>query len=197
MKKLLIGLILTVFLIFPFYVRGGAPLETIQKNVNDLLVTLRDPALQGESGKRVKTEKIEFIADKMFDYIELSKLTLSRNWKKLAPDQQKEFVKLYRAVLEKAYVNKILSYKDEKVVFKKEIKLSGEKVEVQSEIVTTSKTIPIYYRMILRNAEWKVYDVIIEGISLMKNYRGQFKHILSKKSPEDLLELMRKKASQT
>lgn len=196
MKKLLIGLILTVFCVFPLYAHGGAPLETIQKHVNELLKTLGDPALQNESGKSEKVEKIEVIADKIFDYMELSKLTLSRNWKKLTPDQHKEFIKLYRAVLEKAYVDKILTYKDEKVIFEKEIKLSEKKVEVQSEILTQSKTIPIHYRMKQKNSEWKVYDVIIEGVGLIKNYRTQFKQILAKKSPEELLEIMRKKAAQ-
>lgn len=197
MKKLLAGLVTAFILTFPFYVHAGTPLETIQRSVNNLLATLRDPSLQGEAGKNAKRKKIEFIADSIFDYIELSKLTLSRNWNKLVPNQQKEFVKLYRAVLEKAYVDKILSYKNEKVLFKKESKLSEKKVEVQSEIVTQSKTIPIHYRMLLKNNEWKVYDVIIEGISLVKNYRTQFKSILSKKPPEGLLEIMRKKADQT
>ena len=71
--------------------------------------------------------------------------------------------------------------------------LSEKKVEVQSDIVTRSKSIPIYYRMVVKNGEWKVYDVVIEGISLIKNYRSQFREILQKKSPEDLLEILRKK----
>ena len=196
MKKLLIGLILTVFCVFPLYAHGGAPLETIQKHVNELLKTLGDPALQNESGKSEKVEKIEVIADKIFDYMELSKLTLSRNWKKLTPDQHKEFIKLYRAVLEKAYVDKILTYKDEKVIFEKETEMKPGKVEVASHIRTADGTkIPLNYCLTEKDGKWKVYDVVIEGVSMVKNYRGQFKKILSKKKPEDLIETLKKKTS--
>ena len=87
-----------------------------------------------------------------------------------------------------------MPYTNEKVVFGKETKLSENTVEVQSEIVTQSKSIPFNYRMISRNkGEWKVYDVVVEGISLVMNYRSQFREILASKPPEDLLKMLREK----
>ena len=193
MRKLMIVLILLFFLIFPYQLYAGVPLDTVKTNVNKVLEVLRDPALQGDAHKATKEKKIEAIADEMFDYYALSRLTLGRNWKKLNSDQQKEFVGLYRGILEKAYMDKILDYTDEKVVFDKETMLSENKAEVQTKIITSSKEIPINYRVLMREGKWKIYDVFIEGISLVKNYRTQFTEILTSKSPEEMLDTLRER----
>ncbi|MCK5656228.1 MAG: ABC transporter substrate-binding protein [Deltaproteobacteria bacterium] len=193
MKKLLVGFILLVLLIIPLHVRAGVPFDTVKGHVNEVLRVLRDPALQGEANKEAKQEKVEAIADEMFDYVALSRLTLGRNWRKFNGDQKKEFVQLYRSILEKAYLDRILAYTDEKVTFGKETMLSDKKAEVQTHIITKSVEIPIYYRVYLKDGEWKVYDIIIEGISLVKNYRTQFREILANNPPEEVLEILRKK----
>jgi phospholipid transport system substrate-binding protein len=90
-------------------------------------------------------------------------------------------------------MDRIIAYKDEKVVFGKVTNLSDNTAEVQSEVLRSSKSIPIHYRMILENGEWKVYDVVIEGVSLVQNYRSQFREILANKPPEDLLKMLREK----
>lgn len=193
MKRLRLGFILLVLLIIPLHVHAGVPLDTVEGHVNEVLRVLRDPALQGEANKEAKQEKIEAIAGEMFDYVALSRLTLGRNWRKFNGDQKKEFVQLYRSILEKAYMDRILSYTDEKVTFDKETMLSEKKAEVQTHILTKSVEIPIFYRVYLKDGEWKVYDVIIEGISLVKNYRTQFREILANNPPEEVLEILRKK----
>ena len=99
-------------------------------------------------------------------------------------------------MLEKAYIDKILSYTNEKIVFDKETMLSENQGEVQTRIVTSSKTIPISYRMIMKDGTWKVYDVVIENVSLVQNYRTQFNDILAKNTPEQLLETLRKKVKE-
>jgi phospholipid transport system substrate-binding protein len=193
MKRLRVGFILLLFLTIPLQVRAGVPLDTVEARVSEVLKVLRDPALQGEANKEAKQEKIEAIADEMFDYVALSRLTLGRNWKKFNSDQKKEFIQLYRSILEKAYMDKILSYTDEKVTFDKETMLSEKKAEVQTHILTKSVEIPIFYRVYLKDGKWKVYDVIIEGISLIKNYRTQFRDILANNPPEEVLKILRKK----
>ena len=90
-------------------------------------------------------------------------------------------------------MDRIIAYKDEKVVFGKVTNLSDKTAEVQSEVTRSPKPIPIHYRMILENGEWKVYDVVIEGVSLVHNYRTQFREILMNKTPEDLLKTLREK----
>ena len=196
MKRLRMGFILLALLLIPLHVGAGVPLDTVERHVNEVLKVLRDPALQGEANKEAKQEKIEAIADEMFDYVALSRLTLGRNWRKFNGDQKKEFVQLYRSILEKAYMDRILSYTDEKVTFDKETMLSEKKAEVQTHIVTKSTEIPIFYRVYLKDGKWKVYDVIIEGISLIKNYRTQFRDILANNPPEEVLKILRKKTEQ-
>jgi len=129
----------------------------------------------------------------MFDFTELSKRTLAQNWSKLSPEQQKEFISLYKSLLEDTYSDKIMMYTDEKIVFTKEIPLTEKTTEVQSTVIRKTEEIPIYYRVILKDGVWMVYDVVIEGVSLINNYRSQFREILVNKPPESLLETLRKK----
>jgi phospholipid transport system substrate-binding protein len=131
----------------------------------------------------------------MFDENEFSRRTLSRNWSKFSSAQQAEFVKLFEQVLEKSYADKILDYTNEKVEFSKEEMKSDTQAEIQTKIITSSKEIPIYYRMILKDGKWKVYDVVVENVSLVQNYRTQFNDILAKNTPEQLLQTLRKKVN--
>jgi ABC-type transport system involved in resistance to organic solvents, auxiliary component len=193
MKKYFIGLSVLMFFLSTLPVYAGAPLDTAQANVNKVLDVLRDSKLKGESAKGIKKEKLESIYEQMFDGVELSKRTLGGNWTKLNPAQQKEFTQLYRQILEKAYIDKILSYTNEKIVFSKENMLSNNQAEVQTKVVTSSKEIPISYRVILKDGTWKVYDVVIENVSLVQNYRSQFNSILAKNTPDQLLEILREK----
>jgi phospholipid transport system substrate-binding protein len=196
MKRLLAGVGILIFLFLSQPLHAGAPLDTVQVNVNKVLEVLRDQALKAESAKETKKEKLRLIYDRMFDDVELSRRTLARNWNTLNTPQRQEFVLLFRQVLEKAYVDKILSYTDEKIVFDKESTLSQNQSEVPTRIVTSSKTIPISYRMLMKDGVWKVYDVIIENVSLVQNYRTQFNDILAKGTPEQLLETLRKKVKE-
>lgn len=172
---------------------GGGPLETVTEHVNSALDILRDPSLKGEAKKKVKKEKIRALSETMFDFTELSKRTLSQNWGKMTPAQQKEFIDLYKSILEDAYMDKIVSYTDEKVIFDREVQLSEKAVEVQTITVTRTVEIPINYRVIQKEGQWRVYDVVIEGVSLINNYRSQFREILTNKTINDLLDILRKK----
>jgi len=192
-RKLFIGLNLLVLSMFPIQGHADVPLDTVKSRVNQMLDVLRDPALQGDTALKLKKEKIWLILDNTFDYTELSKRTLSRHWNRLKLDQRKKFTELYKSLLEKVYMDRILSFKDQQVIFGKERALAKNRVEVESKIVSRSNKIPIHFRMILKNGQWWVYDVVIEGISMVRNYRSQFKRILTKESPEGMLEILRKK----
>ena len=193
MKRHFIGLSILMFFLSTLPVYAGAPLDTVQTNVNKVLDVLRDPKLKAESAKGTKKEKLEAIYEQMFDEVELSRRTLGGNWNKLNPAQQKEFIQLYRQVLEKAYIDKILSYTNEKIVFSKENMTSNNQAEVQTKVITSSEEISIFYRVILKDGTWKVYDVVVENVSLVQNYRSQFNSILAKNTPDQLLEILRKK----
>jgi phospholipid transport system substrate-binding protein len=193
MRKKTVAFIIIVFLMVPLCVYAGPPLEAVKTQVNKVMDVLRDSSLKGESGKKVKREKIRNISENMFDYTELSKRTLGQNWSKLNAGQQTEFLGLYKKLLEDAYADKIIAYTDEKVVFGKETNLSEKTFEVQTTIITKKADIPIHYRVIQKGSDWKVYDVVVEGVSLVGNYRNQFKEILSNKTPDALIDTLRKK----
>ena len=193
MKRKIALLNVLILLLFALPLYAGAPLDAVQVNVNKVLEVLRDPKLKAASAKETKKEKLVPIYERMFDDVELSKRTLAKNWNSMNAAQRKEFVQLFREVLEKAYIDKILAYTDEKIVFDKENMISGSQAEVQTRIVTSSKEIPISYRVILKGSDWKVYDVVIENVSLVLNYRTQFNDTLAKNSIDQLLETLRKK----
>jgi len=193
MKKQFFGLILVLLLIVPFSAYAGPPLDTVKGHINKVLDVLSDSSLKGQSGKSAKKAKIRSISEKMFDYNELSRRTLGQNWNKFNNEQQKEFTELYKSILEDAYADKLITYTDEKVLFNKETILSEKTCEIQTTIVTKKADIPIYYRVIQKEGEWRVYDIVIEGVSLVNNYRTQFREILASKSPDGLLDILRKK----
>jgi phospholipid transport system substrate-binding protein len=197
MKKQVIGLSLIILLIFPLSASAGTPLETVRSEINKVLDVLRDQSLKGEAGQKTKKTKIRSIANGIFDYGELSRRTLALDWKKLNAEQQKEFSDLYASLIEETYADRILSYTNEKVLYGKEIPLAQNRVEVQTTIVTRKADIPINYRVIQKGSDWKVYDVVIEGVSLINNYRTQFREILANDPPEVLLDKLRKKVGKT
>jgi len=193
MKNCIVQMALLLCLIFPISAFAGVPLETVKGNADKVLDVLRDPSLKPESAKKVKKDKLRAISEKMFDFTELSKRTLAQNWSKFNPEQQKEFVELFTSLLEDAYADKIIAYTDAKIVFSKEVTLTEKTVEVRSTVLRKNEDIPIYYRVILKDGSWRVYDVVVEGVSLITNYRTQFREILANKSPEELLKILRKK----
>jgi len=189
MKLRYVAVIIFLILIFPLRTYAGVPTDTVKDSVEEVMNVLKTSAAND-----LKKEHIRNIIGRMFDFSSMSKATLGKNWEKLDKDQREEFIRLLRSMLENAYINKILGYTNEKAVFIKERALSETRVEVQSNLITGNTEIPMHYRMLRMNDRWKVYDVIIEGVSLIKNYRTQFREILAKQSPEELLQIMRKKA---
>jgi phospholipid transport system substrate-binding protein len=193
MRNLLVGVSAILFLTSSPAAYAASALETLKTDVNRVLSVLRDPALKAPSERKLREEKVLAVAEPMFDELELSRRAMARNWDKLNPEQQKDFVTLFRKVLEKAYMDKILTYTDEQITFDKEIMLAQDRAEVETRIITSSSQIPITYRLILKDGTWKVYDVVIEGVSLVQNYRSQFNEIMAKNSPKELLAILRKK----
>jgi phospholipid transport system substrate-binding protein len=190
MRGMLIGLGMLVLILISAPVYAATPLETVRTEVNKVLDALRNKGLKEEA----KKETLRLVYREMFDQIELARLSLGNNWNKLTEAQRQEFVELFQQVLEKAYADKILAYTDEKILYDREVPISKNRVGVQTRVVTKSKEIPIIYRVVQESdGTWKVYDVVVENVSLVMNYRSQFNDILSKNKPEQLLETLRKK----
>jgi phospholipid transport system substrate-binding protein len=188
-------LIFAVLMVIPLQSDAATPKETVESGVNNLLKTLGDPAFKAQTkDQQIATLGTEI--EKVFDFTELSKRTLGRDWKKMSAAQQTEFVKLFKQLLQGVYADRLLEYSDQKVIFDKEIALKKGRAEVQSYLQTSDgKKIPLFYRLTDKGGSWKVYDIIIEGVSMVKNYRTQFKQILSKGSPDKLIETLREKVN--
>jgi phospholipid transport system substrate-binding protein len=193
MKRFVLILILSIlfFSVSPLFA-ADTPDESVKANVDQVLAVLRNKSL----GREAKTERLESIYKKMFNEVELSKRSMGRHWKQLNPSQQKEFVDIFRRILEKAYIDKILAYKDEKVEFDKSSMIAQNRAEVPTTVVSSSRRTPITYRLIKQENDWRVYDVVIENVSLVQNYRSQFNELMTKNSPEQLIEILRKKVKQ-
>ncbi|MBW2408916.1 MAG: ABC transporter substrate-binding protein [Deltaproteobacteria bacterium] len=197
MKKqlIVISIAFALLLTISFNLYAGVPTETVQGQVEKILTKLRNSEFK-QKAREEKIAGIREIINEVFDWNELSRRTLGKNWKKFSPEQRKEFTHLFSRLLEGIYADRLLAYTDEKVVFEKETELKKGKVEVASHIrLADGKKIPLNYRMIEKDGKWRVYDVVIEGVSMVKNYRGQFRELLSKGSPADLIETLKKKTS--
>jgi len=200
MKSKRIGLdviiVLVVLLILPVQVFAAGAKDTVQGQIDKMLTKMQTPEFKGLE-RDAKLTEISTIINEVFDYDELSRRTLGREWRKFSPDQQKEFVTLFEKLLQGIYADRILAYTHEKIEFGKETELKKGQAEVESYIITTdNKKVPLFYRMTNKSGQWRVYDVVIEGISMVKNYRGQFREILSTKKPEDLLQTLREKTKE-
>jgi len=195
MNKQITGLILIFIflLVIPLQGYAATPKETVETGVNKVIATLSDPAFKAKP-KDQQIAAISLEIESVFDFQELSRRTLGKQWKKMSAEQQTEFVKLFTELLQGVYADRLLAYSDQKILFDKEIMIKKGRAEVQSYLQTSDGTkIPLFYRLTDKSGSWKVYDVIIEGVSMVKNYRTQFRDILSKGSPEKLLEILREK----
>lgn len=184
---------IVALMVFPFHASADTPLGMVKVNINRILEILRRPTSDDDKKNSAKKDEIRRVTDRIFDYNELSKRTLGQNWKKFSESQRNEFTDLYKVILENAYINKILRYTDETVSFNKEKMLKGKKAEVSTSVITKTVEIPIDYRLIYKKERWGVYDVIIEGVSLISNYRSQFREILMNESPDEFLRILHKK----
>lgn len=175
---------------------AAEPTEQIRKSTEEILSILADPDLAGPEMSETREKRILQVVDQRFDWEEMSRRTLSRHWSDLNPTQRKEFIPLFRSLLQRTYMDKVEGYSGEKVVY------SAERVEdpyavVEVEILTEEGTnIPVLYRMKREGSEWYVYDISIQGVSLVMNYRSQFNGILVRSSYEKLADILRKKVEQ-
>jgi phospholipid transport system substrate-binding protein len=178
----------------PCSASGIEPLDALKVPVDQVLGILNDPQYQDAALKDAQREKIWETIGQVFDFEIMGKLALARNWKKFSVQQRKEFSGLFAELLESTYVDKIQGgYEEEKVLYLGQQMVSDSKARVTTKILRSSMDIPIVYSMLKRSDFWKVYDVRIEGVSLIKNYRTQFSHILAKGSPAQLIERLKHK----
>jgi len=174
--------------------RAGAPLDQLRQQIDRVMKVLEDPELKKETRAKDRRVAVRKIANDIFDFNETAKRSLGRHWLARTPAEQTEFVQLFSDLLERSYLSKIELYGGEKIQFLSDSLEDGDQAKVQTKIVTRSNSeIPIEYRMLKKADRWLVYDVIIEGVSLISNYRTQFNKIIQTSSFQELVKKMKSK----
>ena len=187
-----VGLVILLFLPPRIAVAATAG-ERLPQSIDKLLEILNDPQLKGANKEKQRREKLKEVIYQRFDFTEMAKRALGAEWRRLKPEEREEFVKLFADLLEQAYLDKIESYNGEKVKFIKE-REDGDYAEVDTKLIDSrGRDFSIDYRLHKVDGDWKVYDVVIEDVSLVNNYRAQFSRILSKSSYAELVDRMKKK----
>jgi len=170
---------------------AGEPQDRLKVGIDNVIAILSDASLKGPAKRTIRQDKLRSVADGFFDWRELSRRAAAEGWKKFTPKQQDDFVGSFSELLQKTYVRKLEKYNNEKVVYLAE-QIADNQAFLKTQVALKDKTIPINYVMI-KSDKWMVYDVVIEGVSLVKNYRTQFAKILSKETPDALIQRIKDK----
>jgi len=187
-------MLLCLILLFGSAAGASEVTEIVKATIDEAFRILNDPSLQGPKKEREKREKLLNAIKGTIDFAEMSKRSLARHWRKRTPEERKEFVSLFSDLLENSYMDKIEANRDARVLFVGE-RRAGKKVEVKTKVLTRKGLeVPINYRLKKKNGRWVVYDIVIEGVSLVSNYRTQFDKIIRKSSFEALVKDLRAKA---
>lgn len=171
------------------------PTEAVKRTIDEVLRILDDREMQRPARLMERRKLLEKVIGARFDYREMAKRTLPTRWKTLTEAEQKEFVDLFQSFLSASYADKIEGYAGEQVQYLAE-RLEGDYAEVRTKLASEKTEIPIDYRLMGRAGDWFVYDVIADGVSLVKNYRGQFDKIIRESGYPELVEELRKKSKE-
>jgi len=169
------------------------PSDVVRTAVDEIMAVLRDPKYKDPGKFEEQKEHLKTLAEKFIDKQRFAQITLGRDWRRFSPAEQKEFVDLYADLVEQTYIDRIREYTDEEVRIIGEARTAENRAEVNTVVVSKGKEIPVVYRMHQGGGQWRVYDVLVEGVSLVMNYRSQFNNILASGSPERLLEQLRQR----
>jgi phospholipid transport system substrate-binding protein len=190
--RFILALLITVLAALPAGAQEIRPIDALRGPLDSALAILQDPRYRSGSEREAQKEKLWEIIRKVFDFEGITVLAVGQNWKLFSPEQKKVFIDLFTTRLGNSYLNKIQgSFNNEKVEFLSEEVLSPAKARVKTKIIREVDSIPVDYRVRPIDGAWRIYDVLVEGVSLVANYRSQFDSILRKDSPAVLIERVR------
>jgi len=201
-RRLILPLLLTITAAFAIIVGqqrfvlparaddGGAPMTVVQNTVNQALEVLRDKA----SPLPQRQEKLRQIVAQSFDFTEMSKSALGYQWKKLTPQQQQEFTNVFISFIEDSYLSKLNDYRGQQVQFIKASQDGADYAQVNTNIVREGKE-PIHldFRVMKEGGAWKIYDVTVDAISIIANYRNQFNRVMNNQGYDTLIKDLKEK----
>jgi phospholipid transport system substrate-binding protein len=172
---------------------AGESMDVVRQISDQVIKILEDPQLQGPAKQAERQERLRQVSEQAFDWKEMAQRALATHWRERTPQQQQEFVQLFRDLVERTYMQRLETAIQEK----QDIQYVGEQVDGSRAVVKTHVTtkrnqqVPIEYRLHKADGRWRIYDVLVEGISLVNNYRSQFNRIITSSSYDALVEKMR------
>ena len=172
---------------------AGAPTDSMKTTIDEVLRIVHEDDLKQPSKAEERRKMLERAVEARFDYQEMSRRALGAPWNSLSEQEKQEFVALFRTLLTNSYADKIETYSGEGVQYLNE-RTEKEYAEVRTKVLSGKAEIPLDYRLINKANDWRVYDVVVDGVSLVNNYRGQFAKIIKSSSYADLVEQLRKKS---
>ena len=190
-SRLITAALFGFLFLFPSPSPAASPRTEVQATVDQVIATLKDETLSAAA----RREKLTSIIRPRFDFRVMSQGVLGVNWRRATETQKRRFIDLFSELLKSTYVSKIEQYTNERVAYGDE-RIEGDRAVVETRIVTQSTEIPIIYRMIRKDGEWKVYDVVIENVSLVRNYRSTYDEIARKQGIDRLLQRMEEKLAE-
>ena len=187
-------MVLLILMDFAAAARAGEPFEIVKMAGDRAIQILKDSRLQAKEKKSERIERLKEVVNPMFDFEEMARRSLGPHWRRRSPQEQQEFVKLFRDFLEKVYSDKVDLYAGEKVVYGRET-VEDDFAQVESTFVSAKgEGVSVVYRLRRSGGTWKVYDAVVENISVVNNYRSQFDRVISKSSFDELKRLLKEKA---
>jgi phospholipid transport system substrate-binding protein len=170
---------------------AGNATESVRTSVDAIIGILKDAGLD----KPAKRDKIRVVIAERFDFRAMSQRTLATNWKKASKEEQQQFIELFAELIQNTYIGRVEAYTNEEVKYPGE-KVTNDRAVVDTLIVTSSKEIPVTYKLYLKGDRWLVYDVNIEGVSLISNYRNSYQEIVKREGLTGLLAKMEEKVKE-
>jgi phospholipid transport system substrate-binding protein len=171
---------------------AGVPTDQVRSTIDQVLAILQNPSLKPESKQKERREQLQRAIFARFDFAEMARRSLGPEWGRRTPAEQQEFIAIFTDLLRDNYLGTIESYNGEKVAYTRELQ-DQDNAEVQTTLTAKDAAYSINYRLRLVGNDWKVYDVVIENISLVNNYRSQFNRVISRSSYQDLVRSMKEK----
>jgi len=171
--------------------------DDVRRTVNDIIKIVSDKEMKKNANEQKRRGAIKKALSGIFDHQEMAKRSLGKHWNQRTPAERKQFVDLFASLLENSYASKIESYNNEKVVYTREM-VDGDHAEVKSKIINQKQDeFTVDYRLLKENSgKWMVYDVVIEGVSLVSNYRTQFNKIITANGYPELVKKLQTKSNE-
>ncbi len=195
-KKIVIPVVLLFLMVAAPLSATPSVTTEVKGVVDEVLRIVSDKEMKKPQNEQKRRDALKKAISVIFDYGEMAKRSMGRHWKERSPAEKRELVQLYETLLENSYANKIESYNQEKIVYLKET-VEGEYAEVRSKVITAKRDeYSLDYRLMNEKGRWMIYDVVIEGVSLVSNYRTQFNNIIQRDGYGELVKKLRQKSKE-